>query len=182
MKKVGGLQKMHINMCTVDPVGNCNFLILFTVNWQLAVLYKRLIWRGWDQEFLKKLFLSSYEWVKSTATSRAELAANLGPVEQEDYRRKRLFFHIEYHPCDLPRRQIRQLYDQVCKDTFETDVGITEFTVAYKRPTNIYDSVVKTKLYEVEGKSVSYYIGEANGNWSLPFFFLFSCSLRYLAR
>lgn len=130
----------------------------------MSLLYKRLIWRGWDQEFLKELFLSSYERVKSKAPSRAELAANLGPVEQEDSSRKRLFFHLEYHPCDLPRRQIRQLYDQVCKDTFETDVGITEFTVAYKRPTNIYDSVVRTKLYEVEGKSVSYYIGEANGN------------------
>ena len=27
----------------------------------MSLLYKRLIWRGWDQEFLKKLFLSSYE-------------------------------------------------------------------------------------------------------------------------
>ena len=77
--------------------------------------------------------------------------------------RSRSFFHLEYHPCDISRKSIRTLYNKECKDILETEVGVKGFTIAYSRPRNVTDLVTKSKLYEVEGKEVSFYIGEANG-------------------
>ncbi|KAL7522484.1 hypothetical protein ACHAWX_007171 [Stephanocyclus meneghinianus] len=125
----------------------------------MSLLFKRLIWRGWDKRFLHKLFISSYERIKTKAPSRAELAGTLTNLNSH---RERLFFHLEYHPSDIPRRQIRQIYEEECQDILQSKIGISEFTIAYSRPSNVADMVSKSKLFQVEGKAVSYYIGEAS--------------------
>jgi hypothetical protein len=129
----------------------------------MSLLFRRLVERGWDPKFLQDLFLSSYERIQSKAPSRAELAASLGTAPQTR-QSKRLFFHLEYHPCDLPRRQIRKLYEEECEACLESRLGIEEFTVAYSRPSNITNSVTSTKLYQVEGKYVSDYLRGASRN------------------
>ena len=74
--------------------------------------------------------------------------------------KERLFFHMEYHTNDIPKTQVRALYDHYCKSTFE-GLGIKQFTVAYSRPPNIKDSVTKAKLHQAPGKEASkYYSGE----------------------
>ena len=125
----------------------------------MSLLFKRLIWRGWDKKFLQKLFLSSYEKLKSKAPSRAELAGTLTNLPSTC---NRLFFHLEYHPFDIPKRLIRQIYKQECQNILQSKIGISELTIAYSRPSNVADMVSKSKLFQVEGKSVSYYIREAS--------------------
>ena len=67
---------------------------------------------------------------------------------------------MEYHTNDIPKTQVRALYDHYCKSTFE-GLGIKQFTVAYSRPPNIKDSVTKAKLHQAPGKEASkYYSGE----------------------
>jgi len=76
-------------------------------------------------------------------------------IEEEE---RRLFFHMQYHPKDIPRREIRDIYDDLCKTTLEAELGITQFTIAYSRPTTIGSVIAKSDLYQVEGKEVSKYI------------------------
>ena len=76
--------------------------------------------------------------------------------------RNRLFFHLEYHPKDIPKRLICQIYKQECQNTLQSEIGISELTIAYSRPSNVADMVSKSKLFQVEGNSVSYYIREAS--------------------
>ena len=106
----------------------------------MSLLFRRLVERGWDPKFLQDLFLSSYERIQSKAPSRAELAASLGTAPQTR-QSKRLFFHLEHHPCDLPRRQIRKLYEEECEARLESRLGIEEFTVARS-----YHSLVEKKV------------------------------------
>jgi hypothetical protein len=67
----------------------------------MSLLFRRLVERGWDSKFFNDLSLSSYERIQSKAPSRSELEASLGTVPQTK-RSKRLFFYLEYHPCNLP--------------------------------------------------------------------------------
>ncbi|KAL3776556.1 hypothetical protein ACHAWO_001740 [Cyclotella atomus] len=51
------------------------------------------------------------------------------PVEELEERR--LFFHMQYHPKDIPMCEIRDIYNELCKETLTTELGITQFTIAY---------------------------------------------------
>jgi hypothetical protein len=126
-----------------------------------SLLFKRLTQRGWDKNFLRKLFINCYEQIKTKSSSHTNLLNTHHQIPQMVDNHSRSFFHLEYHPCDISRKSIRTLYNKECKDVFETEIGIKEFTIAYSRPSNVTDIVTKSKLYEVEGKEVSFYIGEA---------------------
>jgi hypothetical protein len=54
---------------------------------------------------------------------------------------------MQYHPKDIPRREIRDICDDLCKNT-----------IAYSRPTTIGSVIAKSDLYQVGGKEVSKYI------------------------
>ena len=130
----------------------------------MSLLFKRLIWRGWDKKFLKTLFLSSYEKIKSKAPTCAELAGTLTNLLSTNLLStcSRLFFHLEYHPHDIPKRLIRQIYKQECQVILQSETGISVLTIAYSCPSNAAYMVSKSKLLQVEGKTVSHYIGEAS--------------------
>jgi hypothetical protein len=57
-----------------------------------------------------------------------------------------LFFHWEYHPHGLSRQQVRKSYNKHCKDAS----GFDRMIVAFSRPRNIRDSVMKSRLPDVE--------------------------------
>ena len=124
----------------------------------MSLLFKRLIWRGWDKKFVKTLFLSSYEKIKSKAPTCAELAGTLTNLLRTNLLStnllstcSRLFFHLEYHPHDIPKRLIRQIYKQECQDILQSETGISELTIAYSCPSNVAYMVSKSKLFQVEG-------------------------------
>ena len=125
-----------------------------------SLLFKRLVQRGWDKKFLRELFISSYEQIKTRDPSHTLNTQHWISPMSNDHNRS--FFHLEYHPCDISRKSICALFDKECKDIFESEIGIREFTIAYSRPSNVADLVTTSKLYEVESKNVSFYLGEVN--------------------
>jgi hypothetical protein len=70
---------------------------------------------------------------------------------------ERLFFHMEFHPQDIPREHVRRIYQETCGDIMKNEIGIEELTKAYSRPRTIGNIVAKAKLLEAEGKEVSKY-------------------------
>jgi hypothetical protein len=58
-----------------------------------------------------------------------------------------LFFHTEYHPRGVSRRDIRRAFS----DTLAGHCGFDRFVIAYSRPRNLRDALTRTKLLEPEG-------------------------------
>jgi hypothetical protein len=62
-----------------------------------------------------------------------------------------LFLHQEYHPRGISRRMIRRVY----RETLEAVSGFDRFVVAYSRPRNLRDVLMRSKLSEPAGHRAS---------------------------
>ena len=72
----------------------------------------------------------------------------------------RMILHHEYHPNDIPRRLIRNAWSKHCGEflsqkTSDGGIGLQETIIAYSRPRNLRDVLMKAKLKEHTGKEVS---------------------------
>ena len=65
-----------------------------------------------------------------------------------------LFQHGEYHPRGVSRRDIRRIY----RETLGKDSGFDRFIVAYSRPRNIRDALMKSSLSDTDGVRASVFI------------------------
>ena len=92
---------------------------------------------------------------------------SLQKMEEEN----RLFLHIPYHPRDISRKEIRNIYDSTCQSdsgngSFKemrnyksrSIMKIDKLTVAYSRPKNLCDLLVPSTLKESEDIKVSNFI------------------------
>jgi hypothetical protein len=90
-------------------------------------LFHHLIARGWDKGKLKKSILA--------ADAKLQIRNQGGdPVQTaEPYTCDNVFFHLPYHPFDIPKRRIGQLYDLHCQEAFSAHLGINHLTKAYSQ-------------------------------------------------
>ena len=119
------------------------------------LLFKRHIKQGWDQAVLKDVFESALTKLFNTGHSPIPIAN--GPALSVNPQ-ECLFFHMEFHPRDIPREQVRRIYQESCGDVLRAEIGIEQFTMAYSRPRTIGNVIAKAKLLETDGKKVSKYI------------------------
>jgi hypothetical protein len=117
-------------------------------------LFLRHVNQGWEPKVLKEVFATALRKLKASL-DKPPTPVTEPAIENEE---RRLFFHMQYHPKDIPRREIRDIYDDLCENTLEAELGITQFSIAYSRPTTIGSVIAKCDLYQVEGKEVSKYI------------------------
>ena len=124
-------------------------------------LFKRHVARGWDRSFMKDLILQADNKLEANKL-QASLPNPLPTLPTEDLSSKeRLFLHFEYHVCDIPKLQVRAIYNSTCKEIFERMLGIKQLTIAYSRSTNIRESITKAKLHQAPGREASkFYTGE----------------------
>ncbi len=96
-------------------------------DYRAAVLwfFHHLIAQGWDKGKLKKSILA--------ADAKLQIRNQAGdPVPTaKPYTRDNIFFHLPYHPFDIPKRRIHQLYDLHYQEAFSTHLGINNLTKAY---------------------------------------------------
>jgi hypothetical protein len=122
----------------------------------LSLLHKRLVERGWDAPFIKELIIWADNAVRQNKPT--DTPTDLPPPELveelvQDYApRRRIFFHQEFHPCDIPRRLLREIYDTRCRSTFEK-IGIKTFTIAYSRPPNLQQALTRAQLHQADGRT-----------------------------
>lgn len=121
-------------------------------------LFDRHVARGWDRATMRDYILDADR--KLSFPSPTTQPSNPPPPTNPS-NKERLFIHMEYQPHDIPRKHVRAIYNMTCKEVFETELNITQATIAYSRPKNIKDLVTKAKLHQAPGKPVSkYYSGE----------------------
>ena len=80
--------------------------------------------------------------------------------QADDDQKNRLFIHLVFHPDDVPRKRIQELYQLHCADLLRDECRIERPTIAYSRPRNLGDYLTKTKLYQAPGESSSTIMGE----------------------
>ena len=59
-----------------------------------------------------------------------------------------LSIHLQYHPHDIVRQDIRRIYDEHLGSTLQDSIGVTCPTIAYSRLRNISEYVTQAKLHE----------------------------------
>jgi hypothetical protein len=123
----------------------------------VRLLYRRLRDRGWDKDTIYPIFME----VANKMESRGKLpAAATSDTTRDDEMDKTLFIHLQYHPHDISRKQIRYLWDKHCREVFQEQIGIERAIIAYSRPRNIGEYVTQAKLHQAPGETSSIIMGE----------------------
>lgn len=121
--------------------------------------YGYLLNRGHTHESLNLLFLDA-----AAALDRKYQADQHAPEEElwdtpEPSFEGRYFIHWEYHPRDISREAIRQIFNETLAPALqESGLPVNQLTIAYSRAKNLGECLTKTQLEEPEGIRVSSYI------------------------
>jgi hypothetical protein len=106
--------------------------------------------RGHTTEKLLPLFLEAAQHMDSKQQIQPTRAQpSIATTESRP-----LFFHIQYHPLDLPSSLIRTTFDRCCPILRE-ELAVDRIIVAHSRQPNLRDLLCKTQLHEPEGKRAS---------------------------
>jgi hypothetical protein len=115
-------------------------------------LYQHLLARGWRKDTLKKYILDSNTKLHTVPPAGHQDGTSLtGNPTHKPSTRDMLFFHLPYHPNDIPCRRIQQLYQQHCHEAF-TSIGINSLTVAFSRHKNLREHLTQARLHQAPGR------------------------------
>ena len=127
----------------------------------IGLLYKRLQDRGHKAEDLQDLFLDAVEKIHQRNLSTVDRKLQKSNDSSLD---NCLYFHIPFHPRDISRQKIRDLYEKICENEADNlgsfkslrndetgkSMTIDRLTVAYHRPKNLRDLLCPSTLSESE--------------------------------
>ena len=123
--------------------------------WEVSMkFYRYMRERGWDRETLERMFGEAHEKV------RKKPEQYVTTQEDEISNKHKLFIHLEYHPNDIPRKFIRNSWNKNCDGLLSQKasnggINLKQMIIAYSRPRNLRDVLLKAKLQEHTGKEVS---------------------------
>ena len=124
------------------------------------LLYDRFLARGHKKESIYPIFLWAAEKLDNKLSTR-ETVLFINNKKRKKSTNNRLFFHLPFHPKDISRQQICNIYKTTCETPdkngnsfklFKTDRGsrfvVDSMTIAYHRPKNLRDLLSPSKLKE----------------------------------
>ena len=131
----------------------------------VQLLFRRLQARGHSTESLTPTFQNAIS--KITATDNDPFLTPKRPTKKLT-RQEQLFLHLPYHPRDISRKCIRNIYEATCEEPSEFGnfkeltnentggtMSIDKLTICYHRPKNLRDILSPTTLPELEESKVS---------------------------
>ena len=126
-----------------------------------AKLYHRLRARGHQASALNELFREAADKLEFQHHKPTYTQKSRDITEKQD---NRIFFHIPYHPRDISRIRLRQIYKETLETTTPTTcnirtynntdtkqpMGIKNLTIAYSRGKNLFDILCSSTLKEYD--------------------------------
>ncbi len=100
---------------------------------------KHLIAHGYKKENIQNIFLKAAQKFDKIIKKKANRDSNT------------LYLHWEYHPRDISKSKLRQLF----KETLQTCSDFNNLIICYSRTKNLRGSLMKRKLCEPEGMRIS---------------------------
>ena len=124
------------------------------------LLLRRLLNRGHKYETLEPVFHSAVEHIEIMANTHFKPTPS--PTLPSN---NPLFLHLPYHPKDISRKRLRDIYDATCQSTLscihndetDSDMKIDRLTIAYSRPKNLRDLLCPSTLVETDKYNVAKY-------------------------
>ena len=123
----------------------------------VKLLFQRLLNRGYDNSTITPIFNEAALKIAAKFTTKPKKKSEL--LQSGN----RIFFHLQYHQRDISRQYIRDAYENICESSNEkghsflshptpdgTNMMIKKLTIAYSRPKNLRDELIKSKLFETE--------------------------------
>ena len=121
----------------------------------VQMLYRHLLDRGWERQYTRQLILDAAANIEAREPKGSKSSS-----PDTDNTNDRLFFHLQYHPDDISRKRIQELYQEHCGELFLRELNIQRPTIAYSRPPNLGEFVTKAKLHQAPGRTASTIMGE----------------------
>jgi hypothetical protein len=116
-------------------------------------LYQHLCSRGHTSEKLDPLFHEAAAKVDSSQQLRT-LQRVQPSIAKPAARARPLFFHLQYHPLEIPNSVIHDTFNRCCPRIRE-ELQVDRIIIAHTRQPNLRDLLCKTQLHEPEGKRAS---------------------------
>ena len=126
-----------------------------------SAFYGHLLNRGYTPSMLTPLFIGAAETSNHKASRSAPEETEWDHIPRSSS--GRLFIHWDYHPRDVRRRTIRQMFEETLAPVLsEAGLPARRLTIAYSTPKNLAKCLTKSRLTEPDGIRVSDYIGLAS--------------------
>jgi hypothetical protein len=132
------------------------------------LLFDRLLARGHFFEDIYPIFQAVANRIDEQQSTRNKIKVRKVHNKQ-DKERDDIFFHLTYHPRDISRKTIQEIYNKCCNtkdnlgESFQAirnqekggTMRISKLTIAYNRAKNLRDLLCKSTLKNVEGCKAS---------------------------
>ena len=134
-----------------------------------SLLFNRLLAVGHTHDNLSHYFLQAIEKIEDR-----ECNYFLPPTSKSSSSSssENVFLHIPYHPRDISRTNIQNIYKSTCESNYNSNgkfshllnndtkefMKISKLTIAYSRPKNLRDLLVPSKLTETDTINVENFI------------------------
>ena len=117
------------------------------------LLYQRLLKRGHKQESLRPVFEEAHR--RNLMIRRPKKSTS---------RERLTFFHLQYHPDEISRKDIRKSFVCHCsilkglRNEKDGKMNPGKLTIAYKRAPNLKDKIWSSTLRQPQNKEVSTFL------------------------
>ena len=140
--------------------GSVAFLVNTTPDFlnACADFYGHLTNRGWSEEVLTSVFRQAVTAAKRKYSRTTATEEPLWDTSTSSSNNG-LFVHWEYHPRDIPRKTIRQIFEETLAPVLtESGLPPRRLTIAYSTPRSLGSCLTKTQLKEPDDIRVSTYL------------------------
>ena len=128
----------------------------------VSKFFQRCLKRNWPYKRLYRIFIDANRKLADSKSSQATQNATMSQEQHDNEgnkKRDRVFLKLKFHPNYIPRKKIRELYEEELEDVLRDQLGVNQFTICYSRAQNISDCVVRSRLHQAEGETVSTFLG-----------------------
>ena len=128
----------------------------------VSKFFQRCLKRNWPYKRLYRIFIDANRKLADSKSSQATQNATMSQEQHDNEgnkKRDRVFLKLKFHPNYIPRKKIRELYEEELEDVLRDQLGVDQFTICYSRAQSISDCVVRSRLHQAEGETVSTFLG-----------------------
>jgi hypothetical protein len=108
---------------------------------------ERIIERGHDANIIATLFTEAAQRFDKEARQPPATTLEAPAESLHNHEPAQYYLHLEYHPHGVTRKEIRTLFNK----TVGTLLPPHKFTIAYSRPKNLRDALMRTRMEETAG-------------------------------
>jgi hypothetical protein len=118
----------------------------------VSAFFRQLCNRGHDPAKIAPLFIEGAHSVDRKLNPKT--TPHRAPTAKPTPSDRPLFFHLQYHPLEVPNSEIYKAFEECCPEIRE-QLHVNRFVIAHSRQPNLRDLLCKTQMDEPPGSRAS---------------------------